>query len=87
METPIEIARWRLSLPEFDFDVVHGAEIMHQIEEILLHFQTAADDYTPMEIDLLYRKTDRACNSNFICQKGIKRWYLFPLNVTSITTV
>lgn len=42
-------ARWRLRLPEIDFEVIHLADVKHQAADVLTHSWATGDEDAPLE--------------------------------------
>lgn len=43
------LARWRLRLFEFDFDVIYRASVKHEAADTLPRLQTAGEEDTPLK--------------------------------------
>lgn len=62
-DTSVRWARWRLCLPEFEFNVLHRAGVKHQAVDALSRMPTGGADTTPIEDEIPITVIDTALSN------------------------
>lgn len=86
-DTTGRLARWRLRLPRFSFDVIHRTEVKHQTANVFSRLLATGNGNTPLEDDLLLLAIIPKGDGTNILVIGANRGKIIPLNAQSENSI